>query len=159
MIFFVELMSNRSSSSAGVPAWSVLTLLALPAAVHAQVTSSPTLPSVFVTATRYEQESISTPAYLTVITRDQIEKASVSTVNEAVSRLGGLATRTSLNGGNELTIDPMGFGDTAGSNLRNTDRKRRPHRNSEKFGWRALRWRIDRWGLEHHHQNLLSQAT
>jgi iron complex outermembrane receptor protein len=118
MIFFVELMSNRSSSSAGVPAWSVLTLLALPAAVHAQVTSSPTLPSVFVTATRYEQESISTPAYLTVITRDQIEKASVSTVNEAVSRLGGLATRTSLNGGNELTIDPMGFGDTAGSNLR-----------------------------------------
>ena len=117
-ILFVELMSNRSSSSAGVPAWPVLTLLALPAAVHAQVISSPTLPSVFVTATRYEQESISTPAYLTVITRDQIEKASVSTVNEAVSRLGGLATRTSLNGGNELTIDPMGFGDTAGSNLR-----------------------------------------
>jgi len=116
-IHFVKLMPNRNYSSADLPAWSILTLLALPASALAQAASSETLPSVFVTATRYEQQSISTPAYLTVITREQIDKAGVSTVNEAVSRLGGLATRTSLNGGYELTIDPMGFGDTAGANL------------------------------------------
>lgn len=58
-----------------------------------------------------------TPAFLTVITRGQMESANVVTVNEAISRIGGLASRTSLTGGNELTLDPLGFGDTAGSNL------------------------------------------
>ena len=74
------------------------------------------LPQVVVTANRYEQELQSIPGYVTVITREQMESANVSTINEAVSRLGGIATRTSLTGGNELTIDPMGFGDTTGSN-------------------------------------------
>ncbi len=69
------------------------------------------------TATRYEQDPQVTPAYLTVITREQMEAANVGTINEAISKIGGLATRTSLTGGNELTMDPMGFGDTAGSNL------------------------------------------
>lgn len=75
------------------------------------------MPQVLVTATRYEQDPQVTPAFLTVITRSQMASANVATVNEAVSRIGGLASRTSLTGGNELTLDPMGFGDTASSNL------------------------------------------
>ncbi len=74
------------------------------------------LPQVVVTANRYEQDRQAIPSYVTVITREQMVSANVNTINEAVSRLGGIATRTSLTGGNELTIDPLGFGDTAGSN-------------------------------------------
>ncbi len=100
-------------------------MAALPALLYsafaaAQSTDAPTelrqLPQVVVTANRYEQDVRAIPAQVTVITREQMEAANVSTVNEAVARLGGIATRTSLTGGNELTIDPMGFGDTAGSN-------------------------------------------
>lgn len=104
--------------SSGKAPW----LAALPSVLSsavalAQPAETPSLPQVLVTATRYEQDPQVTPAYLTVITRQQMDSANVSTVNEAISRIGGFATRTSLAGGNELTIDPMGFGDTAGSNV------------------------------------------
>lgn len=110
-------MSNRKISRSRVPVLAALPLLLHPCVSSAQSADVSTLPQVLVTATRYEQDANVTPAYLTVITREQIELANVATVNEAISRIGGLATRTSLYGGNELTIDPMGFGDTAGSNL------------------------------------------
>ncbi len=110
-------MLQRRFNAVGMPALALLPSLMVPLQCVAQQAEAPTLPSVLVTATRYEQDPHVTPAYVTVITRDQMESANVATVNEAVSRIGGLATRTSLSGGNELTIDPMGFGDAAGSNL------------------------------------------
>ncbi len=100
-----------------LPALAALTPLLSPCLAHAQSVDTPALPQVLVTATRYEQDPQSTPTYLTVITREQMESANVLTLNEAISRIGGLATRTSLTGGNELTVDPLGFGDTAGANL------------------------------------------
>jgi iron complex outermembrane receptor protein len=111
------LMSQRRFNAVGMPALALLPSLIYPFQCLAQPAEAPTLPSVLVTATRYEQDPLVTPAYVTVVTRDQMESANVATVNEAISRIGGLATRTSLSGGNELTIDPMGFGDAAGSNL------------------------------------------
>ncbi len=109
-------MSSRTLGT-GLPVLAVLPSLLITCGAFAQSAETPSLPQVLVTATRYEQDPQSTPAYLTVITRDQMDSANVLTVNEAISRIGGLATRTSLTGGNELTVDPMGFGDTAGANL------------------------------------------
>lgn len=111
------LMSKRRSPVGRMPTLAALPLLAYSYAAFGQSVPELSLPPVLVTATRYEQDVQVTPAFLTVITREQIKSANVGTVNEAITRIGGLATRTSLMGGNELTIDPMGFGDTAGSNL------------------------------------------
>ena len=110
-------MSIRRLVNGCTPVLAALPLLLCPYLALAQSSDIPNLPQVLVTATRYEQDPKVTPAFLTVITRSQMESANVGTVNEAISRIGGLASRTSLTGGNELTLDPMGFGDTAGSNL------------------------------------------
>ncbi len=112
-------MSNRPFTCGAAPVLAALPALLCSAFASAQTTESsdiPLLPQVVVTANRYEQDLKAIPGYVTVITREQMAAANVNTINEAVTRLGGIATRTSLTGGNELTIDPMGFGDTAGSN-------------------------------------------
>ncbi len=69
------------------------------------------------TGTRYEEDVQVVPAHVITISREQIATSNVSTVNEAIMRFGGVASRASLSGGNELTADPMGFGDNAGSNF------------------------------------------
>ena len=74
------------------------------------------LQPVTVTATKYESDADKLPAYITVITREQIAEANVQTVNEAIMRIGGVTGRTSLTGGNEQSIDLMGFGDTSNLN-------------------------------------------
>ena len=74
------------------------------------------LEPVTITATRYEEDTRIVPAYLTSITRKQIEQSNVQTVNEAIIRLASVSSRPSLMGGNEHTLDLMGFGDTAYSN-------------------------------------------
>ena len=72
---------------------------------------------VFVTATKFEEDSHNVPAFINVITRQQIEQAGASTVNEAIMRLAGVPGSPSLFGGNEYSLDMMGFGDTASSNM------------------------------------------
>lgn len=113
-------MFNRPFTCGGAPVLAALPALLCSAFASAQSTDSSNaaqlLPQVVVTANRYEQDRQAIPGYVTVITREQMASANVNTINEAVTRLGGIATRTSLTGGNELTIDPLGFGDTAGSN-------------------------------------------
>ena len=72
---------------------------------------------VVVTATKFEEDSHNVPAFINVITRQQIEQAGASTVNEAIMRLAGVPGSPSLFGGNEYSLDMMGFGDTASSNM------------------------------------------
>ena len=74
------------------------------------------LQPVTVTATKYESDTDRLPAYITVITSEQIAAANAQTVNEAIMRIGGVAGRTSLTGGNEQNLDLMGFGDTSNLN-------------------------------------------
>ena len=74
------------------------------------------LQPVTVTATKYESDMYALPAYVTVITADQIAASNVQTVNEAIMRIGGILGRTSLTGGNEQNLDLMGFGDTSNLN-------------------------------------------
>ncbi len=74
------------------------------------------LQPVTVTATKYESDADRLPAYITVITSEQIAAANAQTVNEAIMRIGGVAGRASLTGGNEQNLDLMGFGDTSNLN-------------------------------------------
>jgi iron complex outermembrane receptor protein len=71
------------------------------------------LDPVTVTASKFEESVLSTPAHLTIITQEDIRQSGVATVNDAVMRLGGVTGRPSQQGGAEFTLDIMGFGDTA----------------------------------------------
>jgi iron complex outermembrane recepter protein len=102
----------RELARFSAPALSVLSL-AVAASVQAQnIEVSP----VVVTSTKYEEDVQKVPAFINVITRQQIEQAGATTVNEAIMRLAGVPGSPSLFGGNEYALDLMGFGDTAGSN-------------------------------------------
>ena len=68
---------------------------------------------VTVTASKFEESVQNVPAFLTILSKDEIKNSGVATVNEAIMKLGGVAGRTSQQGGNEYTLDIMGFGDTA----------------------------------------------
>lgn len=120
-------MSTSRISAGGVPLLAALPALVLAALSHAQSKDNTAslnfsdadkpLPQVIVTGTRYEEDVQVVPAHVITISREQIATSNVSTVNEAIMRFGGVASRMSLSGGNELTADPMGFGDNAGSNF------------------------------------------
>lgn len=75
------------------------------------------LKEVVVTSTKYEEDTLLVPSHIIIITRDQIEKIGANSVNEAIMRIAGVAGNPSLYGGNEYTLDLMGFGDTASSNM------------------------------------------
>ncbi len=75
------------------------------------------LDTLVVTASKSPEEIFKTPAYINVLTQDDIQQSGVRSVNEAIVKLGGLIGRPSLFGGNELTLDVMGFGETAASNM------------------------------------------
>ena len=88
---------------------------------HAQSTSTlqrlaTENPEVVITGNRQIQQNLQVPGLLTVITRQQIEDAGASTVNEAIMRLAGVIGTPSLYGGNEYALDLGGYGDTASSN-------------------------------------------
>jgi len=105
--------SIRLRTRAFAPALSVLSL-AVAASVHAQTSE---LNPVVVTAAKYEEDSQRVPAFINVITRQQIEQSGAATVNEAIMRLAGVPGAPSLYGGNEYSLDLMGFGDTAAGNM------------------------------------------
>ena len=105
-------MKKSIRARAFAPALSVLSM-AFFGSAYAQ---SSELNSVVVTANKYEEDTQRVPAFVNVITREQIEQARVGTVNEAIMRLGGVIGTPSLFGGNEYSLDLMGFGDTAASN-------------------------------------------
>lgn len=74
------------------------------------------LQPVVVTASRFADPAASVPAGATVITGEQIQRAGVGTVNEALMRLLGVVGRLDTSGGNNYTLDLRGFGATADSN-------------------------------------------
>ena len=93
--------------------FSVLTL----AAVLPEVISAATeIPAVVVSAARTEQSTLTTPASITVISREQIEASGASHINEVLRGQGGVQINDLYGDGSRATVDMRGFGDTAGSN-------------------------------------------
>jgi iron complex outermembrane recepter protein len=83
--------------------------------VLAQVRTA-TLPDVVVTATRFDAEVSTLPFGVSVITKDDISRSGVSTVNEAVIKLLGVPGRADFFGGGNSSLDLRGFGEAAGNN-------------------------------------------
>ncbi len=71
---------------------------------------------VIVTASKFRQYVQDTPAAITVITADEINKYGIQSVTEAMMRLGGVQGRQDLNGGDEYLLDLGGFGATSEKN-------------------------------------------
>jgi iron complex outermembrane receptor protein len=82
----------------------------------AQAQTSSELNPIIITATKYQEDAQKVPAFVTHITKKQIEESGATTVNEVIMRIAGIPGRPSLNGGNEFTLDLLGFGDNAAPN-------------------------------------------
>lgn len=94
-----------------------LAFFVIASSTHAFDKTDNALDTLVVTASKSPEEIFTTPAYITVLTQYDIQQSGVRSVNEAIVKLGGLIGRPSLFGGNELTLDAMGFGETAASNM------------------------------------------
>ena len=72
--------------------------------------------SMVVTGSKYSEDSLLVPSFITTITKEQIQESGAMTVDEVISRIGGIPSRPSLYGGNELKLDLGGFGDASQNN-------------------------------------------
>ena len=87
------------------------------AAVLPEIVSAATeIPAVVVSAARTEQSMLTTPASISVISREQIEASGARHINEVLRGQGGVQINDLYGDGSRATVDMRGFGDTAGSN-------------------------------------------
>jgi len=74
------------------------------------------IPAVVVSAARTEQSTLTTPASITVITREQIESSGARHVTDVLRGQGGVQINDLYGDGSRATVDMRGFGETASSN-------------------------------------------
>jgi len=74
------------------------------------------LETIVVSATRSEQTEVITPASITVISRDEIERSGAQNVAEMLRGRPGVSVRDAYGNGSTAVIDMRGFGPTATSN-------------------------------------------
>ncbi|HDP89258.1 MAG TPA: TonB-dependent receptor [Thioalkalivibrio sp.] len=94
---------------------SVSLILCGAAAVPA-VWAADELDTVVVSATRSEQTEVITPASITVISREEIERSGAQNVAEVLRGRSGVFVRDTFGNGAGAVIDMRGFGPTASSN-------------------------------------------
>jgi iron complex outermembrane receptor protein len=84
---------------------------------HAEVeTTASEIPAVVVSAARTEQSTLTTPASIKVISRQQIDDSGASHIVEVLRGQGGVQIKDLYGDGSRATVDMRGFGDSAGSN-------------------------------------------
>ena len=91
-------------------------VLMLAAVLPDLVLAATEIPAVVVSAARTEQSTLTTPASITVISREQIEASGARHINEVLRGQGGVQIQDLYGDGSRATVDMRGFGDTAGSN-------------------------------------------
>ena len=74
------------------------------------------IPAVLVSATRSEQSTLTTPASITVISRQQIDDSGAGNVVDVLRGQGGVQINDLYGDGSRATVGMRGFGETAGSN-------------------------------------------
>ncbi len=74
------------------------------------------IPAVVVSAARTEQSSLTTPASITVITRQQIESSGANHVVEVLRGQGGVQINDLYGDGSRATVGMRGLNEAAGSN-------------------------------------------
>ncbi len=115
LLMCLSLMKNFSFAQRGIACACALACASLTSASVAQ--SSPELKPIIVNANRTEQLLQSAPVGASVILGDEIRASGALDANEAVRRLGGVASRADLLGGREASLDLRGFGDSAANNM------------------------------------------
>jgi iron complex outermembrane receptor protein len=74
------------------------------------------IPAVVVSAARTEQSTLTTPASITVITREQIEISGARHIDEVLRGQGGVQINDLYGDGSRSAVGMRGFGETAASN-------------------------------------------
>jgi iron complex outermembrane receptor protein len=74
------------------------------------------IPAVVVSAARTEQSLLTTPASITVITREQIDATGARHIDEVLRGQGGVQINDLFGDGSRSSVGMRGFGETAGSN-------------------------------------------
>lgn len=74
------------------------------------------IPAVLVSGARTEQSTLTTPASITVISRQQINASGASHVVDVLRGQGGVQITDLYGDGSRATVDMRGFGDAASSN-------------------------------------------
>ncbi len=110
-------MKNFSFAKRGIVAACALACSSFAGISLAQNAITPELKPVIVSANRTEQLLQTAPVGASVILADEIRSSGALDANEAVRRLGGVASRADLLGGREASIDLRGFGDSAANNM------------------------------------------
>lgn len=105
---------KKCISNARLTVLSLAVFAAFPLSAQAQTPVS--LKEVVVTSSRFEEAAQALPYGVSVITAQDIHASGVSSVNEAVMKLLGVAGRLDLSGGNNYALDLRGFGTTSDSN-------------------------------------------
>ncbi|MCU7905246.1 MAG: TonB-dependent receptor [Candidatus Thiodiazotropha sp. (ex Epidulcina cf. delphinae)] len=94
----------------------------LPAAVWlSALTPSPLpaeteLPMIVISASRSEQESLQTPAGISIITREEIEQGAAQNLLQLLNGRSGIQVNSLFGDGSNATLDMRGFGANAGAN-------------------------------------------
>lgn len=94
----------------------LLAVLTLVSVAAESVSAATEIPAVLVSAARTEQSTLTTPASITVITREQIEISGARHINEVLRGQGGIQLNDLYGDGSRATVDMRGFGEIAGSN-------------------------------------------
>lgn len=74
------------------------------------------IPAVLVSGARTEQSTLTIPASITVISRQQIDASGARHVVDVLRGQGGIQIKDLYGDGSRATVDMRGFGDTASSN-------------------------------------------
>lgn len=83
----------------------------------AQPAAESSLPNVLVTGSRFASDPAFAPIGASVISADDIRESGVTSVNEALRKIGGVSGRQSLNGSEDFALDLRGFGSTSDQNM------------------------------------------
>jgi iron complex outermembrane receptor protein len=75
------------------------------------------MPSVLITGSRFASIPELAPIGATVITADEIRRAGVADVNQAIRKIGGVYGRQSLDGSQDFALDLRGFGVNSSQNV------------------------------------------
>ncbi|MDL2355845.1 MAG: TonB-dependent receptor [Pseudomonadota bacterium] len=108
------LAPRRAPAATPLALVSALSLCFCAAAVHAQ---DGVMPSVLITGARFAAAPDLAPIGATVISADQIRRAGVADVNQAIRKIGGVYGRQSLDASPDFALDLRGFGSNSSENM------------------------------------------
>lgn len=82
-----------------------------------QAQTNPDLQPVTVYGSRFKETIENALPQTTIITATEIEKSGLTNVSEILQKLGNIPVKIDLRGGNNVSIDMRGYGDTADNNV------------------------------------------